>query len=95
MSKHDLQATPVYHHIRESVEAHLSVAVAALAVSHWTEYQTGWGIKKFVRTATPSPKSAAELNTKLSQVGSQSTAARTHNACRRTVLVTLVWLAWR
>jgi hypothetical protein len=24
---------------------------AALAVSHWLEHQTGWSIKKFVRTA--------------------------------------------
>ena len=24
---------------------------AALAVSHWVEAQTGWSIKKFVRTA--------------------------------------------
>ena len=51
MSKHDLQARPVYHHIRESIEAHLSIVVAALAVSHWIEHQTGWSIKKFVRTA--------------------------------------------
>jgi Transposase DDE domain len=51
MSKHDLQARPVYHHIRESIEAHLSIVVAALAVSHWIEHQTGLSIKKFVRTA--------------------------------------------
>jgi transposase len=51
MSKHDLQARPVYHHIRESIEAHLSIVVVALAVSHWIEDQTGWSIKKFVRTA--------------------------------------------
>ena len=50
MSKHDLQARPVYHHIRESIEAHLSIVVTALAVSHWIEHQTGWSIKKFVRT---------------------------------------------
>jgi hypothetical protein len=24
---------------------------AAMAVSHWIEHQTGWSIKKFVRTA--------------------------------------------
>jgi hypothetical protein len=50
MSKHDLQARPIYHHIRESIEAHLSIVVAALAISHWIEHQTGWSIKKFVRT---------------------------------------------
>ena len=41
MSKHDLQARPIYHHIRESIEAHLSIVVAAMAVSHWIEVQTG------------------------------------------------------
>jgi hypothetical protein len=50
MSKHDLQARPIYHHIRESIDAHLSIVVAALAVPHWIETQTSWSIKKFVRT---------------------------------------------
>jgi len=40
MSKHDLQARPVYHHKRESIEAHLTIVFAALAVSHWIEHQT-------------------------------------------------------
>jgi transposase len=51
MSKHDLQARPIYHHQRESIEAHLTIVFAALAVSRWTEAQTGWSIRKFVRTA--------------------------------------------
>ena len=50
MSKHDLQARPIYHHLRDSIEAHLSIVVAAMAVSHYIETQTGWSIKKFVRT---------------------------------------------
>ena len=50
MSKHDLQARPIYHHKRESIEAHLSIVFAALAVSHWIEHQTGCSIKKFVQT---------------------------------------------
>ncbi len=51
MSKHDLQARPIYHHTRESIDAHLTIVFAALAVSHYIEHQTGWSIKKFVRTA--------------------------------------------
>jgi hypothetical protein len=51
MSKHDLQARPIYHHKRESIEAHLTIVLAALAVSRWIETQTGWSIRKFVRTA--------------------------------------------
>jgi transposase len=51
MSKHDLQARPIYHHKRESIDAHLTTVFAALAITHWIEHQTGWSIKKFVRTA--------------------------------------------
>jgi hypothetical protein len=51
MSKHDLAARPIYHHKRESIEAHLSVVFAALAVGRLVEERTGWSIRKFVRTA--------------------------------------------
>ncbi len=51
VAKHDLQTRPIYHHKRESIDAHLSIVFAALPVSHRIEHQTGWSIKKFVRTA--------------------------------------------
>src|SRR4029077_16134833 len=51
MSKHDLRARPIYHRTRESIDAHLAIVFAAMAASHWIETQTGWSIKKFVRTA--------------------------------------------
>jgi hypothetical protein len=51
MSKHDLRARPIYHHKRESIDAHLNVVFAALAVTHLIEQRTGWSIKRFVRTA--------------------------------------------
>jgi hypothetical protein len=51
MSKHDLKARPIYHHKRESIDAHLTVVFAALAVGRLIEDRTGWSIKKFVRTA--------------------------------------------
>jgi transposase len=50
MSKTDLRARPIYHHKRDSIEAHLTIVMAALAVSRWLERQTGWSIKKFVTT---------------------------------------------
>ncbi len=51
MSKHDLRARPIYHHKRESIEAHLNIVFAALAITRLIEDRTGWSIKKFVRTA--------------------------------------------
>jgi hypothetical protein len=51
MSKSDLQARPIYHRKRDSIEAHLTIVFAALAISRWIEAQTGWSIRKFVKTA--------------------------------------------
>ena len=51
MSKHDLRARPVYHRKRDSIEAHLTIVFAALAVSRWIETRTGWPVRKFVKTA--------------------------------------------
>jgi transposase len=51
MSKHDLRARPIYHHKRESIDAHLTVVFAALAVTRLIEDRTGWSIKRFVRAA--------------------------------------------
>jgi hypothetical protein len=50
MSKHDLRARPIYHHKRESIDAHLTIVFAALAISRWIEHATGWSISKFVKT---------------------------------------------
>ncbi len=50
MSKTDLRARPIYHHKRDSIEAHLTIVMAALAVGHWLERQTGWSIRKLVKT---------------------------------------------
>ena len=51
MAKSDLQARPIYHHLRDSIEAHLTIVFTALAVSRRIEHQTGWSIRKFVKTA--------------------------------------------
>ena len=37
MSKHDLQARPIYHRKRDSIEAHLTIVFAALAVTRLIE----------------------------------------------------------
>jgi Transposase DDE domain len=51
MAKSDLQARPVFHHQRDSIEAHLTIVFAALAVSRWIEHRTGWSVRRFVKTA--------------------------------------------
>jgi hypothetical protein len=51
MSEHDLAARPIYHRKREPIQAHLTIVLAALAISRWIEERTAWSIRKFVRTA--------------------------------------------
>jgi hypothetical protein len=41
MSKHDLRARPIYHHKRESIDAHLSIVFASRAVTRLIEERTG------------------------------------------------------
>lgn len=53
MSKSDLKARPIYHHKRDSIEAHLTVVFAALAVARHIEEVTGVSIKKFIRMLEP------------------------------------------
>ena len=50
MSKSDLKARPIYHHTRQSIEAHLTVVMAAMAVGHLLEKRSGLSIKRLVRT---------------------------------------------
>jgi len=53
MSKSDLRARPIFHHKRESIEAHLSIVMAALAVARLIEQATDWSIARFVKTLRP------------------------------------------
>lgn len=50
MAKSDLRARPIFHHKRDSIEAHLTVVIAALAVSRHLQDATDTSIKTIVRT---------------------------------------------
>ncbi len=50
MSKSDLRARPIFHHERESIDAHLTIVFTALAISRWLEAATGWSIRRIVKT---------------------------------------------
>jgi transposase len=53
MAKSDLRARPVFHHQRDSIEAHLTIVFAALAISRHLQDATDVSIKKLVRTLRP------------------------------------------
>lgn len=64
MSKSDLKARPIFHHKRDSIEAHLTIVFAALAIGKIIESQTGLSIKKFVRTIRPVRAGIVTINGK-------------------------------
>lgn len=50
MSKSDLKTRPIYHRKRESIDAHLTVVIAATAVGHLLEEHSGLSIRRLIRT---------------------------------------------
>lgn len=50
MAKSDLKARPIFHRTRDSIEAHLTIVFAALAIARYLQNRTGMSIKKIVRT---------------------------------------------
>jgi Transposase DDE domain len=69
MSKSDLRARPIYHHKRDSIEAHLTIVMAALAVSRWLERETGWSIRKIVQTLRPYRSIAVQTGSHILHAG--------------------------
>lgn len=53
MAKSDLRARPMFHHERDSIEAHLTIVFAALAVTRHVTDKSGYSIKRIVRTLRP------------------------------------------
>ncbi|MDR0416033.1 MAG: transposase, partial [Propionibacteriaceae bacterium] len=53
MSENDLMACPVCRHKRESIDAHIAIVFAALAVSRRIEAAAGWTVRRIVRTPGP------------------------------------------
>ena len=53
MAKSDLAARPIFHHKRDSIEAHLTVVFTALAVARYLQARTGVSIRKIVQTLRP------------------------------------------
>jgi hypothetical protein len=53
MAKSDFKARPIFHRKRDSIEAHLTIVLTALAIGRQTESQTGISIKQFVKILRP------------------------------------------
>jgi len=63
MTKTDLAARPVFHRLRDSIEAHLTVVFAALAVSREAQARTGLSINKILKLLRPLRTATITLGT--------------------------------
>nr|WP_257160120.1 transposase [Corynebacterium cystitidis] len=50
MAKSDLKARPVYARLEDSIQAHLTIVMCAMAVGHLLEQTSGLSLKRLVRT---------------------------------------------
>jgi hypothetical protein len=62
MSKTDLRARPMFHHQRESIEAHLTIVFTALAVSREVQNRSGLAIRNVVRQLRPLRSATVAIN---------------------------------
>ena len=53
MAKTDLRARPMFHHEKDSIDAHLTIVFCALAISRHLQDRTGLSIKRIVRALRP------------------------------------------
>ena len=53
MAKSDFKARPIFHRKRDSIDAHLTIVLTALAMGRNIEAQTGMSIKQFVKILRP------------------------------------------
>jgi transposase len=62
MAKSDLKARPIFHRKRDSIEAHLTIVLAELAISRKIEFITKKSIKQVVKTLRPFRSGIVSIN---------------------------------
>ena len=76
MSKHDLATRPIYHRTRDAIEAHLTIAFAALAVARRIQNQTGLAIGNVLKQLRPLRTSTVALNGTITDIPPDIPAAQ-------------------
>lgn len=52
VTKTDLEARPIFHHLDETIKAHLIIVFASLAITRFIEIKTNLSIKKVIKTVS-------------------------------------------
>jgi len=69
MAKSDFKARPVFHRRRDSIEAHLTIVLAALAIGKSIEMKTKMSIKQVVKMLRPVRSGVIVVNDQEYQAG--------------------------
>lgn len=85
MTKSDLAARPVFHRLEDSIQAHLTIVFAALAVSREAQTRSGLSINKILKTLRPLRSATVTIGTQ------QVTAQPRLPAETQTLLTALGW----
>jgi Transposase DDE domain len=85
MTKSDLAARPVFHRLEDSIQAHLTVVFAALAISREAQARSGLTINKILKTLRPLRSAILTIG------GQQITAQPRIPTDARTLLNDLSW----
>lgn len=64
MAKSDLKARPIFHHKRDSIEAHLTIVLTALAIGKSIEIRTRMSIKHVIKLLRPVRSGTIVVNAK-------------------------------
>ena len=51
LTKSDLEARPIFHRLDETIQAHLVIVFASLAIAKYIEIKTGMSIQKVLKLA--------------------------------------------
>jgi transposase len=80
ISKTDLRAHPMFHRVRDAIEAHLTIVFTALAVSKEAQTRTGLTIQNIVRQLRPLRSATIAIN------GTTQTFAPAINPDQQTII---------
>jgi hypothetical protein len=64
MSKSDLKARPIFHHLVDAIQAHLTIVFAALAISRSIQADTGMSIRRWRNALRPLRTAEITINGK-------------------------------
>lgn len=64
MSKSDLKARPIFHHKRDSIEAHLTIIMATMAIGKTIELLSGISLKSVIKVLRPIRSGTVIINGK-------------------------------